>query len=1108
MKCAHCPSEIQPGNKFCGNCGNPALFLCPKCKAENPPSSKFCGMCGTGLNQANSVVPNPAAESEQNVISKPEEIDFKNYPGERKYVTVLFADVKGSTALVADRDPEETRALLEPALKIMMDSVHEFGGTVIKSAGDGIMALFGAPIALEHHTLRACYAALSMQKRTQEASDSLGIRVGLNAGEVIVDIIGSDTHKEYDALGPAVNLASRMEQLAEPGTIQLTRGTLDLVEDKVQAQSKGKQTVKGFNEPIEVFILKKVIYEYSDLQKKKGSKLSPFVSRETELFLLNHKIALVKAGHGHIIALHGDPGEGKSRLLYEFMNSNDAKDFLKYEGHGYLIQKHVPFYSLKRFMQNIFSSQGDGPEDIQKKIDLELEKDLKSLKGEKNVLYSLLDIQIADEEWSKQSPQFKRIQTMNVMINFLIAKSAKKGLIISFDDVQWLDNETLVFLDRFASQLKKEKILLLLAYRSEFKHSWNVDHYLTEIHIDSLGSEAILELSNHILGNDPELGNLKEKLAETCEGNPFFLEEMILSLYHHNVLSGEPGHYRLEKLDGNIVLPNSIQAVMASRVDTLSMEEKKVLLYSSVLGKNVIVSLLNSIIDVHGENLEQILAILTEKDFLEEKQKHPEHEFSFVNNITLEVVYNSLLKQTKKQIHVRVLEQLEEMYPETYLQTNLKAIHAFRGDLWEKAFKYYAFLGSEGYDVSAIIDALANFNKAFECYEHLTPTKDIDATFISLRFKKFHICVWLGRFDELESIMRTPIEIATKTNNIKLKTSLSLASVTVSSITHGDYENAEKIYRESLNTCKELNDNELLVQTSFYGIHALTYLGNYKQSLECYRVISRFSGESMERDARSGDPFSPATVFYASIAAGELGDFETLASIESLASKVASIIRPSLETILIHGALGMVYFFRGNFNRAIEHFNIVFDNTEKTGINVLVAPISSVLGNTLALKGELELAKKYLDQCYEVSKKMNFAFKSALLPSYMAEGYLQCKAIGNVRACLEKLSFLVDTRKQKTILAKSLCLKGELALVEDNVPPEDIESFFNKAIQVNEDLELKPHIAHCQKGLYKLYQKLGNTEKAEKAYVAAYDYYQQNDIKYWLDYMNDLKKSN
>ena len=506
--------------------------------------------------------------------------------GERKQVTVLFADLKDSTELIRGLDPEAAQQLLDPAIHRMMDAVHRFEGTVNQVLGDGIMALFGAPIAHEDHALRAYYAALAMQAAMQPTTEEvrrtrgleLRMRVGLNAGEVVVRAIGNDLHMDYSAVGETTVLAARMEQMATPGSIRLTAGTLGLVEGLVRVNALGPVPVKGLVEPVEVFELLGASPLRRRLQAAAARGLTRFVGRQHELEALHQALAQAAAGHGQVAALVGEAGVGKSRLAYEFVHAPQTQGWLVLESASVSYGKATPYFPvidlLKRYCH---LDEQDDPRTVRAKVTGQVLTLDEALQDTVPALLSLLEVLPDDSPFRTLDPPQRRQRLLAALKRILLRESQVQPLLLVFEDLHWIDAETQALLDSLVESLPTAQLLVLVNYRPEYQHGWGSKTYYTQLRLDPLPPASADEFLQTLLGDDPNLAPLKQLLIARTEGNPFFLEESVRTLVETGVLVGEPGAYRLAQALPTIQVPATVQAVVAARIDRLPPEEKRLL---------------------------------------------------------------------------------------------------------------------------------------------------------------------------------------------------------------------------------------------------------------------------------------------------------------------------------------------------------------------------------------------------------------------------------------------------------------------------------------------------------------------------------------------------
>jgi class 3 adenylate cyclase len=557
MICTQCQSENSFAAIFCDHCGARLETACPKCGEPNRQGAKFCRNCGQLINHTAAAAPFtvPGVPSPDTYVPRhlAEKIlaSRQSLEGERKQVTVLFADIRGSTRLLEGLDPEEGQKLIDPVLGIMMDAVHRYEGTVNQVLGDGIMALFGAPLAHEDHALRACYAALAMQEEMRRHRRKLGqseeaglqIGIGVNSGEVVVRSIDTDLNIDYSAVGHTTHLAARMQELANGGTTLMTASTLRQVEGFVQVKSVGGVQVKGVSRPIEAFEVVAATTARTRVQAAATRGLTPLVGRQSEIEVFNNLVEQAASGKGQILAMVGEPGMGKSRLVHEFTQHKLRPGWLVLEGASVSYGKATPYFPLIEMLRHYFQIvDGEGSENIRDQVVMhifELDNMLKdaippilsllgALPDEKitppsdghNRLIRLQDIGEAIKHFLSMDPQQRRRHTLDAVKRVLIRESQRQPLLVVFEDLHWVDNETQAFLDSLMDSLPMAHILVLVNYRPGYVHTWNDKTYYTQLRVDPLQPTNAEELLQHLLGSNKDLVPLKELLIHRTEGNP------------------------------------------------------------------------------------------------------------------------------------------------------------------------------------------------------------------------------------------------------------------------------------------------------------------------------------------------------------------------------------------------------------------------------------------------------------------------------------------------------------------------------------------------------------------------------------------------------------
>jgi class 3 adenylate cyclase len=544
MRCLRCEADNPEGMKFCIECAAPLARHCPQCDFANPPQAKFCGQCAAALQGPlpaavlPSSSPHPQTPRGYTPLHLAEKIltSRSALEGERKQVTVLFADLKGSMELLADRDPEEARQLLDPVLERMMAAVHRYEGTVNQVMGDGIMALFGAPIAHEDHAVRACYAALRIQDAIGRYAEELRqrqgldvqIRIGLNSGEVVVRSIGSDLHMDYTAVGQTTHLAARMEQLARPGTALLTADTLRLVEGYVEVKPLGPVPVKGLPKPIEVYELRRAGLVRSRLQAAVARGLTRFVGRDPELAALVQALQQARAGHGQVVAVVGEAGVGKSRLVYECLHSHHTQGWRVLESTCVSYGQATPYFPVLDLLRHYAHvDDSDDPRTIRAKVTGQLLTLDEALQDAIPPLLALLDALPDDSPFLTLDPPQRRQRTLAALKRVLLRESQVQPVLVVCEDLHWIDTETQALLDSLVESLPTARLLLLVNYRPEYQHGWGGKTYYAQLRLDPLPPASADAFLQALLGDDPGLAALKPLLIARTAGNPFFLEESV-----------------------------------------------------------------------------------------------------------------------------------------------------------------------------------------------------------------------------------------------------------------------------------------------------------------------------------------------------------------------------------------------------------------------------------------------------------------------------------------------------------------------------------------------------------------------------------------------------
>jgi class 3 adenylate cyclase len=1110
MLCPQCRVENSVGRRFCAGCGASLAPRCPACGFANEPGAKFCGGCGEAVA--------PPAGRSARLAASPAHFQPPPYltakilrsrhalEGERKQVTILFADLKGSTELVVGRDPEDARALLDPILERMIDAVHRFEGTVNQVMGDGIMALFGAPIAHEDHAVRAGYAALRIQESIgalaaqlqQQHAIAARVRVGLNAGEVVVGGIGNDLTMDYTAVGETTHLAARMEQLAEPGTILVTETFVRLTQGHLHFKPLGLVAVKGLAEPVEVF-------ELVDAEPARGRfqaaarGLTRFVGRRPEFEALEKALERARSGQGQARAVIGEPGVGKSRLYYEFIDSPPTRGCTVMEAGAVSYGKLNAYLPLRELLRTFFQIEDrDDAHGVHEKVAARLMELDESLLAALPPLAALLDVPVEDRTWRELDPGQRRQRMLEGVKRLLIRLSQEQPLIVMIENLHWIDAETQGFLDTFIESLPTTRILLLINYRPEYQHGWGSKPHYGQLRLDPLSAESAEEFLRVVLGDDPELQSLKRLLIERTEGNPFFLEECIRTLVETRALMGERGAFRLQKALSGIQVPVTVQAMLAARIDRLSPHDKWVLQCAAVIGKDVSFPLLQAVADAPETELRESLAQLQTGEFLDERSLFPELEYTFKHALTQEVAYATLLLERRRELHARIAQTIEMLCADRLgNEVDRLAHHAFRGAMWEKAVAYFRQAGSKAAMHSAYREAVACFEQALHALKRLPESPVTLERAFDLRLELRPWLAPLGDYDRVLDLLRETEALARALND-RRRLGLVRAYMADCFRLTGNNEQAIDCGTEALAIATEIGDFNLQVQAHLLLGHACHSVADYSRAIELLRWnVQALQGEMLRQ--RFGNPALPAVfsrtfMAFSLINLGEFGEAVRLADEGLRLAEEADTAHS--QVIAAHG-LGLVYLCQGDFDRAIPVLERALRRCEVNNIPLGSRLLASALGYAYALTGRVADGVALLEQAVRQAEALKVVFRFALWLAWLGEAYLLAGRPEDAHELGQRAVERSSAHKEPGHRAEALRLIGQIAASAEPPDVTQAEQAYGQAIALADQLGMRPLRAHCQFGLGTLHLRVGRPEAARAELAAAGNLFRSMDMSFW-----------
>src|SRR5262245_30477390 len=948
--------------------------------------------------------------------------------------------------LLADRDPEEARQLLDPVLEHMIEAVHRYEGTVNQVMGDGIMALFGAPIAHEDHAVRACYAALHMQETVTRYGDEMQrahggpvrIRVGLNAGEVVVRAIDSSLHMDYTAVGQTTHLAARMEQMAKPGSVLTTGETLRLAEGFVQVKALGPVAVKGLVDPVEVFELVGAGSTRTRLQALAARGLTRFVGRHAEFEALRQALEHAGTSHGQVVAVIGEPGVGKSRLVYEFIRSQHAHNWLVLESSSVSYGKATAYLPVRDLLKGYFQidDRDDGRKMREKLTGKLLTLDA-ALGPTLPAFLTLLDVPVEDPHWQDLDPAQRRQRTIEAIKGLLLRESQVQPLLLVFENLHWIDAETQAVLDSLIDSLPTTRLLLLVNYRPEYQHGWGNKTYYTQLRLDPLPPASAEELLQALLGDDPSLVPLKRLLIARTEGNPFFLEESVRALVETGVLVGERGASRLAKPLDSLQVPATVHAVLAARIDRLPPEEKRLLQTTAVIGTEIPFTLLQAIVELSEEELRRGLGHLQAAEFLYETSLFPELDYTFKHALTHEVAYGSLLLERRHALHACIVAASERLYADRLPeQVERLAHHALRGEVWDKAVAYGRQAGIKAFARSALREGVVYFEQALTALRHLPESRTTQEQAIDLRFNLRHALWLLGEFRQALDSLR---EAATLAEIIDDQPRLGRVSAYMcrDCMRMGDHDGAVASGQHALAVAKALGDFALQVMAHHYLGIAYHTLGDYHRALELLRSnVESLAGELIrERFSMPGLPSVQSRDWLARCLA-ELGAFlEGLVHAEE-ALRIAEAVDDPNSLIHAYLGVGFLSLRQRDLSRAILVLERGLDLCRVFNILLWFPETAAALGCAYACAGRITDALPLLEEAEQRDAAMGTAGGHALRIGYLSEAYLLAGRMQEAAQLAGRALDLARVHKERGHEAWALRLLGEIAVHQ---APSEIE---------------------------------------------------------------------
>jgi class 3 adenylate cyclase/tetratricopeptide (TPR) repeat protein len=1117
MQCPNCKDENTVDAKFCDQCGTLLRAACIYCGSELSALAKFCAQCGRAVRAAPEAVRLTKGYAPQRLNEK---ISCARaaLEGERKQVTVLFADIKGSMDVFADRDPEAAQRLFDPVLERMIEAVHHYEGTVNRVMGDGILALFGAPVAHEDHAVRACYAALRMQEGIVSYADeirrsdgvSVAIRVGVNSGEIVVCAIGNNLHLDYTIVGQTANIAARLEQMAKPGSVVTTHDTFQLAEGYVAMKSLGPMSVKGLPEPIQIYEVFGAGDARNHVQLAATRGLTQFTGRDLELEQLRRVTQLAQGGRGQVVAIVGEAGVGKSRLVHEFIHSQHAADCLVLETNSVSYGRATPYLPVIEFLRNYFGiTIHQNTKLIRERVTRKVLALDASLQDSIPPLLDLLDLLDDDDPFRSVELSQHRRYTYQAVVSLLLSASRKQPVLAVFEDLHWTDSLSSGLLDELVIGARESRLVLMVSYRPEFADDWKHQPNYQQFRLEPLSSNSLVEFLQALLGLDASLVALKSFLVERTSGNPFFAEEIVRSLVDAGVLEGSRGKYRLARPFSSTEVPPTVRSVLAARIDALAPADKHLLEMSAVIGHNVPFTLLHAICGLPEDELRRILDALQSADLLYMTQLFPDLEFTFKHSLTHDVTYKGVLHERCREIHTRVVSAIEELYRDRLSeQVERLAHHAARGEVKDKAVLYLREAGKKAAARSALSDARACFEQALNVLKSLPASSTVMEQAFETRLELRPVLRQLGESREMLQHLREAEAISGLLKD-HLRHGQVCAFMTTVLSTFDELDEALVMGMRALESAQRLGNLRLRIICSSYLEQVHYYRGEYDNVVD--DTIDNLAALPADWVHEYFDMAVPASIFsrtYLIMSLAELGRFSEATKYDEEGIELAASSQHAHTIGFAQFAGCMLHLLKGQWAEAhlsVEQWITTCLRVQTPSLLPWAVASSSW---SLARIGDAGLAFNRVREAEELLERQAAReIGQHRSWAYTALGHA-CLLLGRVdearRLGQRSIEF---SQRQPGFAAHALQLLGDINTHPDRFNAESGTAYYRKAMTLAELHRMRPLIAHCHRGLANVYLRTGNQDGALEHLNTATTMYAGMGMEFWLQQAHELEQA-
>lgn len=1066
MLCPTCRTETKPGGRFCTACGAQLVLQCGSCGFANTPDDRFCAGCGSAL------VVHPLSVRPQHVM-RTAAVQRRLGDGERKRVTVLFADLKGSTAAIQGLDPETALTRLEPAVQIMVRLVHRYEGVVCRRMGDGILALFGAPVAHEDHAVRACFAALGMQRELRDAGLGETVRVGLNSGDVLYRTVTSDIGLEVDVVGPVVHLAARMEQMAPPGSVYLTGETQALTQGLVETRNLGRRETRSTELPVETYEAIGASLYRSRWQAAATRDRAPFVDRETERATLDAALAALERGRGGLIGICGEAGLGKSRLVYSALAERKLGASRRTTFAGTTAMgRNIPYHALASALRTMFATiDGDDPRAVPDQVAAILGELDPSLRIDAPFFASLLSLAAATPQWLAMDPRRKQVAARDACLRLTRVMTARAPRVLAFEDLHWIDRESEEVLRAIAALTREVPLLVVLTYRADYDDSWLASLGGARLRMAPLSDDDVRRALRAWFVEGAETERLIERLTARVGGNPLFVEECVRSMAQHGVLTGlveqETGprrRYACWEAPESISVPPSVHDVIASRIDRRSPECVELLRTLSMVARGIPLWLATAVSGQSHAATEGALREAVAAEILVQESLYPDVEYVFAHALVREVAHDSLTRTRRIEAHRRIFDALESHFGQRAVeQTEWLALHAEAAELWDKAALYQATAAERALARGSYHEAIAGTRAALASYDRGTRSKEATERAIDgLRALRALLFATGGEASETRAALSRAEELARSIDD-RTRLAWVWAEQSAQCWVEGDNAGAIATARRSLDIAERSGDVRLRALAMFRLGLGLYAIGDYVGAATSLAS----SCELLDGDLRFERIGTVATT---SVLGGGylVATLCELGRLDEAARRLQDLLALSAETRDLYSiaaaqvARSTLAIARADVATAVPLLEALLTQARAGGALAVSLFVQSLLGRAKFVAGDAEGAIALL-MGRQDDTKLQPSDAHGLTKVWLAEALAAVGREEEADSILDAIRRDVGLRREEGVLAHCFAVKAKVALVRGR--REEAQAWFRHGLEHAERLSMRPLAEACRAAL-------------------------------------------